>query len=170
MLQRFHEKLKQGSWCHLYSEGRVMQNWRFSDPELPVLGPFKHGVGKIIAHSYPNVPIVLPMYHKGMDQVIPEIVLDDGRVTSALQSWRRLRPSIPMSLMPRTGSTIECYIGEPIDFTDDVRKFVEVYPTKLTEWRSTLESLQLYEYLTNKIRAAVLLLEAEAYQRKRPSS
>ena len=99
MLQRFHEKLKGGSWCHLYSEGRVIQNWRFSDPDLPVLGPFKHGVGKIIAHSYPNVPIVLPMYHKGMDQVIPEKVLDDGRVASAHQSMRRQRPSTPVSLV-----------------------------------------------------------------------
>lgn len=170
MLQRFHEKLKRGSWCHLYSEGRVIQNWRFSDPDLPVLGPFKHGVGKIIAHSYPNVPIVLPMYHKGMDQVIPEKVLDDGRVTSAHQSMRRLRPSTPVSLMPQTGNTIECFIGEPIDLTEDVRKFVEAYPSKLTDWRSTLESLQLYEHLTNKIREAVLQLEAEAYQRKSRSS
>ena len=100
------------------------------------------------------------MYHKGMDQVIPEEVLDDGRVASAHQSMRRLRPSTPVSLMPQTGNTIECYIGEPIDFTEDVRKF----------WRSTLESLQLYEHLTNKIREAVLQLEAEAYQRKSRSS
>ena len=61
-------------------------------------------------------------------------------------------------------------IGEPIDFTEDVRKFVEAYPSKLTDWRSTLESLQLYEHLTNKIREAVLQLEAEAYQRKSRSS
>ena len=61
-------------------------------------------------------------------------------------------------------------IGEPIDFTEDVRKFVEAYPYQLTDWRSTLESLQLYEHLTNKIREAVLQLEAEAYQRKSRSS
>ena len=142
-----------------------MQNWRFSDTDLPVLGPFKHGVGKLIAHSYPNIPIVLPMYHKGMDQIIPEKVLDDGRVTVGPKRLKRLRPSVPVSLIPRIGNTIECYIGEPLDFTEDVRKFVEAYPAKLTEWRSTLESLELYEYLTNKVRSAVLVLEAEAYQR-----
>ena len=97
-------------------------------------------------------------------------MLDDGLVTSAHQSMRRLRPSTPVSLMPQTWITIECYIGEPIDLTEDVRKFVEAYPSKLTDWRSTLESLQLYEHLTNKIREAVLQLEAEAYQRKSRSS
>jgi hypothetical protein len=62
------------------------------------------------------------------------------------------------------------HLGEPIDFTEDVRKFVEAYPSKLTDWRSTLESLRLYEHLTNKIKVAVLQLEAEAYQRKSSSS
>ena len=79
-------------------------------------------------------------------------------------------PPCLLSLMPQTGNTIECYIGEPIDLTEDVRKFVEAYPYQLTDWQSTLESLQLYEHLTNKIREAVLQLEAEAYQRKSRSS
>ena len=71
-LQLFHEKLKWGVVLSVFREQ--------GHAELEL---FNYGVGKIISHSYPNVPIVLPMYHKGMDQVIPEEVLDDGRVASA---------------------------------------------------------------------------------------
>lgn len=158
MLQRFNEKLKNGSWCHIFSEGKIYQNWRFINEE-PVLGTLKHGIGKLIVHSYPNVPIVLPIYHKGMNMIIPEKKLDLNILKN------KKTPSTPISIIPRSGNEIECYIGKPIDFTSIIDIFITNYPDKLYEWNSSFETLQLYEYITNIIKIELLKLEAEAYQR-----
>ena len=157
LFERFFEKLASGSWCHIFAEGKVRQSWRFDENE-PHLGDFKFGVGKLIAHcSVDKSPIVLPFYHRGMDGVIPEKVLKDKKTKKA---------STPISIVPRTGNNIRLYIGEPLDFTDKVRRFRESYPGALDSWRSTMESIALYEDITRDIRAAVLKLEAEAWGRQ----
>jgi monolysocardiolipin acyltransferase len=154
LFQRFHEKLAEGSWCHIFAEGKVRQSWRFDDDE-PHLGAFKFGVGKLIAHCKTS-PVVVPFYHRGMDNVIPEKVLPDKKTK---------RASTPVSIVPRRGNDIRLHVGEPLDFTDKVRRFREAHPGALDSWRSTMESIALYEEITMEIRAAVLKLEKEAWGR-----
>jgi monolysocardiolipin acyltransferase len=182
MFRIFQQKLASGAWCHIFPEGRVWQNWRFQDRagavlDEPVLGEFKLGVGKLVAHSWPNVPLVLPMYHKGMSGVIPEKVISsqqmpaktgDSAMHKCSKKRRKHRSSVPQSLFPRGGNTIHCYFGEPLDFTAQVATFECSHPGELAHWNTTLDKLALYERITMQIRAAVLQLEAEAYNRTLP--
>ena len=93
---------------------KVRQGWRFEDNE-PKLGEFKFGVGKLIAHCERS-PLVVPIYHKGMDLVIPEKVLKEKKTK---------RPSTPISPIPRTGKEIKLFVGESLDFTEKVSYFVD---------------------------------------------
>lgn len=158
MFRLFLDKLRVGAWCHIFAEGKVWQNWRFPDYEDIRLGSFKHGVGKLVAHSYPNVPIVLPMFHMGMDSVLPEKPLK--RFTKG-----KHRPSTPASLIPKTGKKIAVFFGEPIDFTGKVQAFEKAHPGLLQHWQTSLVTMQLYEEISREVREKVLLLEAEAYGR-----
>jgi hypothetical protein len=161
LFQLFHHKLsQQGKWCHIFPEGRIWQNWRFDHHRERVLGPFKWGVGKLIAHSYPNIPIVLPTYHKGMSHILPEI---------ELLHLKKGLPSVPQSIVPKIGRDIDYFIGEPIDFTEKVARFHQQYPGLLQQWKSSLPALRLYGEIAEEIRKQVLCLEAEAYNRPRPA-
>lgn len=93
-----------------YTVLKVRQGWRFDDHELR-LGEFKFGVGKLIAHCEKS-PIIVPMYHRGMDGVLPEKILKDRKTK---------RPSTPISPIPRMGNDIRLFIGESMDFTGKVR-------------------------------------------------
>ena len=68
-------------------------------------------MGKLIAHCE-NSPIVVPIYHRGMDNVIPEKVLKDKKTK---------KPSTPISPIPRIGNDIRLFVGESLDFTEKVR-------------------------------------------------
>lgn len=158
LLRCFQNKLANGSWCHLFAEGRVRQNWRFNETNEPVLGAFKVGVGKLVSHC-PVTPIVIPVYHRGMDRVVPEIVPED-RSTKL--------PSKPISYVPQTGNNIDIYFGEPIDFTERILEFRKKHPGILDNWRTCIASLELYFEITHEIRQRILQLEAEAYGRPKP--
>lgn len=158
----FQDKLNDGAWTHLFAEGRVWQEWRFDESE-PRLGPFKVGVGKLIAHCLTD-PVVVPMYHKGLDKVIPEKILPNKKSRKA---------SVPRSILPRIGRKIELYIGDAIDFQSKLSAFDKKHgPEMRRSWQSTPELLQLYAEITNEVREKVLLLEAEAWERSNsaPSS
>jgi hypothetical protein len=109
-------------------------------------------VGKLIAHAE-ICPIVIPIYHKGMDSVLPEVVLSDRKTK---------KPSHPISYIPRIGKTVEMYFGEPINFTSQLEEWRKSHPGVLDNWRTTSESLELYQEITEEIRKRVLTLEAEA--------
>lgn len=160
LFQRFHEKLVGGSWCHVFPEGRVWQNWRFQGKEAR-LGPFKPGVGKLIAHCPQGKdPIVIPMFHTGMDRVVPEVVLE---AAAAVSARRKKKPSKPQSYVPRTGNRIRYYVGQPMDFSAKIAAFRKKYPGKLDAWNGVSEeSVHLYFEITQDIREKVLELEAEA--------
>ena len=68
-------------------------------------------MGKLIAHCK-NSPIVVPIYHRGMDNVIPEKILKDKKTK---------KPSTPISPIPRIGNDIRLFVGESLDFTEKVR-------------------------------------------------
>lgn len=154
MFEVFHEKLKLGKWCHIFPEGRIWQSWRF-DSNQQVLGPIKTGMGKLIAHCYPNDPIVLPIYHKGFDKIIPEVELDKNSKDPAKEK----------SLVPQSGQSVEVFIGKPLQFHDKIKHFLEKYPNALNKWYSTKESTILYREIAEEIKIQLLELEKEAYLR-----
>lgn len=165
LLQRFLEKVKEGKWGHIYPEGRVWQNWRFSGETEPHLGKFKAGVGKVIAHSYPNDPIVVPVFLAGFDGVIPEKILN---------RTDRSTPSSPRTVVPQGGNHIRIFVGNPVSFREKIKAFEKTYPTELQSWKTTRPKIALYREITEELRHCMLELEKEAYGRpsvppKRPS-
>ena len=85
------DRLKDGQWLHIYPEGKVNV-----DKEYIRL---KWGVGQLISTA-PVTPIVIPMYHLGMDEVLPT-----------------KKPYIP-----RIGKSVTVCIGEPIDFDETLKE------------------------------------------------
>ncbi|XP_053994701.1 tafazzin isoform X4 [Hylaeus anthracinus] len=93
------EKLASGDWVHVFPEGKVnmlKENMRL-----------KWGVGRLILES-PVPPLVIPIYHLGMDQVLP----------NEPPYILRLRKKVTMNY------------GEPIDFSELVQ---ELRTSKATE-------------------------------------
>ena len=156
LFKRFHEKLDGGSWCHIFAEGRVWQSWRFDKNETN-LGKFKFGVGKLIAHSSVT-PIVIPVYHRGMDKIVPEKQYKD-------EKKRKKRASVPITIIPKMGKTVHMHIGDPVDFSSIISDFKKKHPGMLDSWSSSRECLELYEQLTELVRKEVVKLEAESFKR-----
>lgn len=81
------QKAKQGHWVHVFPEGKV----NMTKEEMRL----KWGVGRIIYES-PRVPIILPMWHEGMDEVLPN-------VEPYILKW---------------GKKVTLNVGKPIDLND----------------------------------------------------
>lgn len=88
------EKLSHGDWVHVFPEGKVN--------ETKEAMRFKWGVGRMIYES-PVLPIVIPIWHIGMDEVLPNVE--------------------PYRL--KFGKKITFNFGQPIDLKETVDKLKE---------------------------------------------
>ncbi|KAJ1941452.1 Lyso-phosphatidylcholine acyltransferase [Linderina macrospora] len=96
-------RLRENRWVHVFPEGKVNQ-----DDHLIRL---KWGVGRLIMES-DRVPIVVPMFHHGMKEVMP------------------LRQKVPMPYPNPWKSVFYLKIGDAVDFTQQV-----------SEWKAMREKL-----------------------------
>ncbi|VYS51444.1 unnamed protein product [Arabidopsis thaliana] len=92
------QRLKDGSWLHTFPEGKVFQD------DVPIRR-LKWGTASLIARS-PVTPIVLPIIHRGFEEMMPENY-NNGR-----------RPLVPLP-----NKHLKVVVGEPIEF--DVPMMVE---------------------------------------------
>ncbi|WAR57859.1 hypothetical protein PtB15_5B89 [Puccinia triticina] len=97
------EKLDNSQWVHIFPEGKVNQSRLNKSSINPELLRFKWGVSRLVLESK-HEPIILPMWLKGFDHVMPE-----GR------------PS-PYNMMPRLNQSLSIKISHPIN---DQRSFSE---------------------------------------------
>lgn len=57
------QKLKVGEWVHVFPEGKV--NCEKEHMRL------KWGVGRILFETFPKNPVIIPVWHEGMDELLP---------------------------------------------------------------------------------------------------
>jgi monolysocardiolipin acyltransferase len=88
------EKLRQGSWVHVFPEGKV------NETKEPIR--LKWGVGRMI-HELPQLPMVIPIWHIGMD---------------------KLMPNTPPYVL-KVGQKVTLNFGQPIDLTETITRVKE---------------------------------------------
>ncbi|XP_068730053.1 tafazzin-like [Montipora capricornis] len=86
------ELLNQGQWVHVFPEGGVNVHG--------AIKRLKWGVGRLIAEAKVT-PIVIPFWHEGMDDVLPN----------------------HSPYIPRIMKRVTVLIGEPMEFTDTIQEY-----------------------------------------------
>ena len=127
------DRLNEGHWVHLYPEGQVN--------EQKIDMRYKWGVGRLIAESHVN-PIVIPIYHIGMDDILPNI-----------------KPYFWFSRLPKIGKKVTVLIGKPIPVKEIVQRLRKASASE-EEMRKTLTDV-VEKHLKG------LRIEAEIYHAKR---
>lgn len=91
VMQVVAQEVAHGGWLHIFPEGRVNYNGK--------LGALRWGLGKIVCDAIDphdgRAPVVLPLYHSGMGDVMPK--------------YARL---------PRIGKQVTVIVGEPVELSD----------------------------------------------------
>jgi len=90
------DRLNEGKWVHIFPEGKINQ--------MSEMIRFKWGIGRLLMETS-NLPIVVPLWHKGLEQIMPE---------------ERDNPWIPL-----LGKNVVIAFGEPIDFKDILTEYHE---------------------------------------------
>lgn len=57
------QKLKIGEWVHVFPEGKVNMEKEYMR--------LKWGVGRILYETYPIIPLIIPIWHLGMEELLP---------------------------------------------------------------------------------------------------
>eukprot|EP00468_Gymnochlora_sp_CCMP2014_P001216 CAMPEP_0167740418 /NCGR_PEP_ID=MMETSP0110_2-20121227/265_1 /TAXON_ID=629695 /ORGANISM="Gymnochlora sp., Strain CCMP2014" /LENGTH=322 /DNA_ID=CAMNT_0007624307 /DNA_START=3 /DNA_END=971 /DNA_ORIENTATION=- len=151
-LRDFRDRLNAGEWCHLYPEGKITQPWRFPEGQSR-LGKFLPGIGKLVTNCE-TPPLVVPIYHKGMHDILPEIV-GDPRM-----------PAKPKSLIPQIGKKVDIYIGEPVEISDLLEEADQSSEdvNSLERWQhETRDDLKKWLKISSRVRDAMRDLEEEAW-------
>lgn len=99
------DKLDHGGWTHIFPEGKV-------NLDKTVIR-FKWGVGRLISEAK-KIPIVLPMYHIGMDDILPN----------------------KAPYIPRIWKKVTLLVGQPMEFTEDIElmKFHSKTPAEIRKY------------------------------------
>ncbi|KAJ8437963.1 hypothetical protein Cgig2_033696 [Carnegiea gigantea] len=97
------ERLADGEWLHTFPEGKVFQE------DAPIR-QLKWGTASLIVRA-PVTPVVLPIYHRGFEKVMPEDYIF-GR-----------RPPFPL-----INKNIKIIVGEPIEL--DLPRLMEMAASK----------------------------------------
>ncbi|XP_035726212.1 tafazzin homolog isoform X1 [Vespa mandarinia] len=105
------EKLTSGDWIHVFPEGKVnmfKENMRL-----------KWGIGRLILES-PVTPLVIPICHLGMDQVLPN----------------------EPPYMFKTRKKVTMNYGKPIDFSELLRNLKETKATEIEARKAITDRIQ----------------------------
>ncbi|EME29008.1 acyltransferase [Galdieria sulphuraria] len=124
--------LQKGDWVHVFPEGKVCQK---------SLGLIRRGVGKMIAVAKERLgfaPIIVPIYHEGMENVMPQ-----RRETNEL-----------VSILPFSGHDVYVLVGDPIGIEDILEKYKNILSSpdegpKTME--DTPERIKMYEEICDRI-------------------
>ncbi|GJD06945.1 N-acylphosphatidylethanolamine synthase [Galdieria sulphuraria] len=125
-------QLEEGDWVHVFPEGKVCQK---------SLGLIRRGVGKMIAVAKERLgfaPIIVPIYHEGMENVMPQ-----RRETNEL-----------VSILPFSGHDVYVLVGDPIGIEDILEKYKNILSSpdegpKTME--DTPERIKMYEEICDRI-------------------
>eukprot|EP00188_Purpureofilum_apyrenoidigerum_P000173 Plantae.Rhodophyta-Purpureofilum_apyrenoidigerum.ctg10667.p1 GENE.Plantae.Rhodophyta-Purpureofilum_apyrenoidigerum.ctg10667~~Plantae.Rhodophyta-Purpureofilum_apyrenoidigerum.ctg10667.p1 ORF type:complete len:369 (+),score=49.40 Plantae.Rhodophyta-Purpureofilum_apyrenoidigerum.ctg10667:391-1497(+) len=125
-------RLNRGDWVNYFPEGRVSQG---------SLGRVRRGVGKIVCEAGQNNKgiTVLPIYHEGIDQLMPHNERNELK-----------------HLTPRVGKRIWAIIGEPVEMEDIITKAKTCKGDECT---------RLYEEAADRIAVVIRLLRADLRKR-----
>lgn len=109
------ELLSRGEWLHVFPEGKVNMTKEFLR--------LKWGIGRMIYES-PIVPTIIPIWHIGMDDVLPN--------------------TPPYYL--RIGKRVTFNVGEPIDLSDTLAKLRRDNANEETIRKTITDTLQCELY------------------------
>lgn len=164
----FARHLAAGQWTHVFPEAGCWQRpntlgGRHNGARVGV-GNLKWGVGKLVAHC-PERPIVVPLYHYGMEHFVPQDV--DSRL-------------ILVKAPVVGGHRVTASVGEPLHFDDLIeeheRTHGKLWKYSATassraqagdfhaEWDSRPEDLRLYSKITARIEDALHALNDRCHR------
>jgi len=121
-------RLDAGGWVNVFPEGKV--NWPREDMRL------RWGVGRLVADCQAEKLMVMPVYHHGMADVLPNPVSKGER----------------QPVVPRPGNLVTVCIGQPINLA----------PLLARMRRSGMEETEVRSRLTKEVQSALEELGREA--------
>ncbi|CAI5739459.1 unnamed protein product [Peronospora destructor] len=148
MIQAIFDKVEEGSWVHIFPEGKIVQHEALGgrpSPRREEIGRLKWGVGKLIARATKR-PIVVPLYHYNMEQLMPQ---DENNCL--------------ISVMPRTKLKLRVIVGEPVSFDDLFERYADDHVTGACPWKTQEREKALYSAITRRIENTLLALEKKIH-------